>query len=344
MAEQNPEPEPVGSHGTQPGIAVKPGHQRVRILAPSRLHFGLVGMSSESVRAFGGMGVSIWHHFTEVVAERNPAGIAVFGTEPHEELRITKALAELSCDQVAIRVVNRPPRHYGFGSGTSLLLSCLEAAMLIRSGTVARQEIVRASCRGGASGVGLSTYFSGGVVGDWGHRSAVREFTPSGATVQSFVPPPRAFALKWPSTWPLVVAYPSDHLGFSGDEELKFMQANTPIPLQQSALAALSLLFETPASIQARDFAGFRDALRRSTETGFKARELERVEHVARVVKNLREFNTAAATMSSFGPVLAIAAETSRSMSEVLASGAIPSNWVAIKGRAASTGRKIFVY
>jgi beta-ribofuranosylaminobenzene 5'-phosphate synthase len=58
--------------------------------------------------------------------------------------------------------------HAGFGSGTALSLAAIESLHLLNKVSYSESDIVSASGRGGVSGIGIRTYFAGGLWVDAG--------------------------------------------------------------------------------------------------------------------------------------------------------------------------------
>ena len=69
--------------------------------------------------------------------------------------------------------------HVGMGSGTAIRLGVLEGLFCINQRTMSRKELIQESNRGGTSGIGINTYFSGGLVLDLGVQNNDDVFLPS---------------------------------------------------------------------------------------------------------------------------------------------------------------------
>lgn len=87
---------------------------------------------------------------------------------------------------IAYSIQEMPPQHCGLGSKTSLLLSVVKLAFIINDIPVTPEEIVYFSGRGGTSGIGINTFFSGGIITDSGHdEDSPRNFAPSSSRSQN---------------------------------------------------------------------------------------------------------------------------------------------------------------
>jgi beta-ribofuranosylaminobenzene 5'-phosphate synthase len=115
--------------------------------------------------------MAVWHFKTVVEAKlipRSRVEITGLGSELRNFIQSRLQIAGLT--NVALTILESPPTHVGLGSKTSVSLACIEAACL----TLGRQptpiELISMTGRGGTSGIGINTYFSGGVIADDGHR------------------------------------------------------------------------------------------------------------------------------------------------------------------------------
>lgn len=172
---------------------------RVRIAAPSRLHLGLVGLTLESRRAFGGVGLTVWHHQTIVTARRSKIGTEVTGLDGPRRSQAVRLLQGAGVKNVNVEFAGGPPPHHGFGSGTALRLAILEASALAKGLHLTKEELTVLSGRAGASGIGVHAYFHGGVLADFGRlRSGNSQFVPSGSSRVPRQLPKVMFRIAWP--------------------------------------------------------------------------------------------------------------------------------------------------
>jgi beta-ribofuranosylaminobenzene 5'-phosphate synthase len=201
-------------------------------------------------------------------------------------------------------------------------------------------KLIELSGRGGASGIGVNTYFRGGLLGDLGHtRLENAEFVPSGSIHRPDHIPQLAFRITWPDKWKVQIIYPQYFEGLSGKMEREFMVNNTPLSRSECASVAYALLFELPGAVKDLDFDGLRSSLRESRATGLKRREVDRLPTVKGILAALDKDERFAATMSSLGPVVVVISRSSEYPSAI--QNAIPPDWVYVDGQVASTGRKI---
>src|SRR5439155_806045 len=142
------------------------------ILAP-RLRFGSIGVALERPRY--------------VVEVRHAPHGEVDGEVEAELSRIIETLGDDARvpGSIAVRVLERIPRHQGLGSGTQrdLALGCALSRLAGR--TLTASEIAGRLGRGRRSGVGIATFERGGLVVDAG----VVRGAPAGSIESKGVPP-----------------------------------------------------------------------------------------------------------------------------------------------------------
>ncbi len=229
---------------------------RIRLTAPSRLHFGLLAHGPEAPRQFGGVGLMIEQPGLEISAE------------PSTDWRAQGPLADRAL-QVARRVVGRlgepnpnavrqslrlrihraPPEHVGLGTGTQLSLAIARVlAEHWGRPDVSVPTLAEWTDRGRRSGIGLHGFAHGGLIVDGGRG-------PTGGV------PPLLARLEWPEPWSVLVVIPTVPPGLHGPDEAQAFQALPPIPdAVTDRLARLVLLGLLPAVLE-DDLPTFGDAL-----------------------------------------------------------------------------------
>ncbi len=184
------------------------GDKTITIVAPARLHFGLVALTQSSSRAYGGSGLAVWHRKTIVDATKcscSGAGLHIAGIPKQIADRIMTRLQLADIQNVMISVRSSIEPHIGLGAGTSLTLACVEAATRVVGLDLSNEDLQVLSGRGGASGVGVNSYFLGGLVGDGGRAgTGALDFHPSSAS-QSPVVPKVLYRVDWPNQWQVAV-------------------------------------------------------------------------------------------------------------------------------------------
>ena len=209
-----------------------------RISTPSRLHFTLIDMNGQLGRVDGSLGLSI--QYPGVSFEFGPHDQTVVrGGVPDEQELVIKEIAESSkilqvepCIEVVIHQMIPP--HQGLGSGTQIRLAVLCALNHRFALGYALSDLGAMCKRGGTSGIGINAFRSGGLLLDGGHCVSTQKdsFAPSRFATKAGQPP-LLMRADFPATWGIVLFMPSRHQGLSGQAELDFMLANTPIPLDE---------------------------------------------------------------------------------------------------------------
>ena len=138
----------------------------------SRLHLTLLGMHAGQYRMNGGIGFSIKTPHSRLVftkAEKFAVeDLRLRSINLAEQERLSLILDKASIENkfdaaFKVSIEGNMLAHSGFGSGTGITLACLEALHLINGCLIEQDMLIQASGRGGTSGIGIYTYFNGGV-------------------------------------------------------------------------------------------------------------------------------------------------------------------------------------
>lgn len=227
---------------------------RLRILTPSRLHFGLLGWGDHAPRQFGGVGLMTEDPGLEIVVEPSAAWEA---TGPLAErsrevaASVARRLAEEGRPVGPLRIENRrvPEAHVGLGVGTQLSLAVAKAVTEFAGlpGTPV-ETLARLTDRGRRSGIGIHGFAEGGLIVDAGRRRE-RDV------------PTRLVRQEFPNDWSVLIIVPGRGPGLHGPEELNAFRSLPPMPEATTAtLCRLVLLGLMPAVVE-RDLGAFGRAL-----------------------------------------------------------------------------------
>lgn len=252
-----------------------------RISTPSRLHFTLIDMNGELGRVDGSLGLTIEHPGTSF-DYRPSTRTLVRGAEPKDrqvvadEVVASSQLLEVE-PNIEIEIQQMIPSHQGLGSGTQLQLAVLTALNHRFELGHSPQSLAEISNRGGTSGIGINAFHAGGLLLDGGHSVDVQKksFAPS-RFASDAGQPPLLMRFEFPATWGIVLFIPDQHHGLSGQDELEFMLANTPIPLdevQATTHIILMLLFPALKELDLETFGSSVSALQ---DVGWKKRHWQR--------------------------------------------------------------------
>lgn len=297
-----------------PKKTVLPQHQEwVEVSAPSRVHITLSDLGRTTFRAYGGLGFAV---DTPRVQLKLVAGKAaeITGVEldasARNAVRQTAAyLASLAGGKAfSVSVQALPGPHSGLGSKTSLLLGLIAGASELFNLKLSQADIQKISGRGGTSGIGIHSFFEGGVIWDGGHpQEKVPRLIPSSGSSPEVLPPCLA-RLEFPSAWHvcLIKVKGENH---SGERERQIFADQTPIP-HSEVLDVIGLIAHgvLPAFKEV-SLPALAPALRMINETGFKAREVaSQSNNVSKLLQALYAEGLAGG-MSSLGPTIFVIAD-----------------------------------
>jgi beta-ribofuranosylaminobenzene 5'-phosphate synthase len=293
------------------GRLVRPDVE-VSIRIRPRLHLGLISMHEGGPRRNGGIGFSV--QAPEGIVTATPAAVFALADErrrgltPSEvtQLRdmVDQAVAfDTLSSNVAVQIAGALQTHIGMGSGTALRLAVLEALYALNERPQPRGDLVVRSGRGGTSGVGINTYFQGGLILDLGIKSGTPGFLPSSACRPAALPIALP-ALTMPD-WPLCLCVPRNIRPKSQHEEFEFFQRTLPLHPIASFRAAYDALFGIYAAVAERDREAFCKAVASMQRTSWKEAEWrEYGPPLERLRDDLVRIGAECVGMSSLGPML----------------------------------------
>ena len=217
-------------------------HPTVRVIAPSRLHFGMLSFGQSGLPRYGGVGAMIDSPRLEielVAADRLEAhGPDAQRAEELARLAIAHWQLAAGC---RIAIVAAPPPHVGFGTGTQMALA-IAAGLLALHGrpTSDAVELARPMGRAGRSAVGTYGFSMGGLIVEAG-RTDEQQISPL------------ISRMELPGAWRWVLACPTREQGLSGEAERTAFERLPPVPLETTAqLCREVLMGMLPAAQQCR--------------------------------------------------------------------------------------------
>ena len=154
-----------------------------------RIHVGLLDLGHTTHRDHGGAGFCIGGLPVEIEIRRGRSaqilGLAQLDRDGQRDLRaaIGRMRGNSTWPRLTVALRNVLPQHVGLGSKTATILGTLKALDLFLNAQLDCRTLQELSGRGGTSGVGINTFFTGGFVVDCGHPAAKgRKFAPSKPT------------------------------------------------------------------------------------------------------------------------------------------------------------------
>lgn len=283
---------------------------KIYVEASSRIHMGLIDMGRCLPYAYGGIGISLAQPRTlvtaEPAAETSAAGLDRVGTRTAEAIvALLGRLEKFQPSQpIRVTVVETVEQHVGLGSTTALMLSVVEAYLIASRVNLSITERQRLTGRGGASGVGINTFYTGGVVRDCGRAwSQVETFAPSRDSQPLAVPAVQEL-IPFPSEWSIMLLRPKGST-VSGNIETSFFRENTPIPCNEVHLVSEAVDDFIVPALKSQDFEKLRMGTIKLSLSGFKMREIaNQPANVKTLLEKLQSHASIASGMSSFGPTL----------------------------------------
>jgi beta-ribofuranosylaminobenzene 5'-phosphate synthase len=204
---------------------------------------------------------------------------------------------------VRVRIHGDLLTHVGMGSGTAIRLSSLEALLLVNRIELSEKKLVQLSNRGGTSGIGVQTYFHGGMCCDLGVPNRSGSFLPSSKSSACSLP------LKLPRAsmpqWPMGLYIPNGARPKTQEEELEFFEKVAPLRSVDSFEASYHAIMGVYASVIERDYDRFCASVAAMQETAWKS--AERAEYgdvIAHAEKELNAYGVDCLGLSSLGPML----------------------------------------
>lgn len=240
-------------------------------------------MNGEIGRIDGSLGLAIQHPCVSIEFAPHEQTMVRGGTSNDRVL----FLAEIeTCStilgvepniEIAIREVI--PAHQGLGSGTQTRLAILSALSHRFGMNHSPSELGALSARGGTSGIGINAFRLGGLLLDGGHSVGLQKesFAPSHFATKAGQPP-LLMRTDFPSKWGIALFVPDSHQGLSGQDELDFMVANTPIPLAEVQSTAHLILMRLLPSLRELDLATFGSCVSALQDVGWKKRHWSRAD------------------------------------------------------------------
>jgi len=296
---------------------------KIRVGAHSRLHMALIDLNGNLGRIDGGFGVALRKPTIKLeIEESNKTSL-----EPYSELlarTLRKAKKELNYDKdVMVRLVDDYPQHVGLGHETQMMLTVGSAICKLKGIDVSTRDLAWRMGRGGTSGIGVSTFETGGFVVDAGHsfgpNKAKSDFFPS--TYSNAPPPPVIFRCEFPEDWKVILVIPEVSKKLFGETELNIFQRFCPIPAADVERISRIVLFQIIPSVLEKDLDVFGDALSMIRKIGFKKIELDQQHQVVSETIDVIERNDIKAVgLSSMGPTVFAVYPKRRDTSELISS------------------------
>src|SRR3990167_8157 len=288
-------------------------NKELRIIVFPRLHLTLIGMNEHGYRINGGIGFSI--QAPQLFLIIKPSDSFQFIDNRYTQLsqnqreKLAQIIEKVRSQyqfkySISVKISGEMRTHYGFGSETSIRLSCLEALFILNERQYESELIISLSGRGGTSGIGIHTYFEGGAVLDIGRKYDGDPFNPSTyaenrkkvALLLQRVPMPE---------WNIGLCIPLEISPKNEFEEKEFFEKTCPITDTQVHETLYHVIFGLNAAIQEHDKLTFCKALKNIQNCAWKYAERKQYGiKLSELETNLYSSGALAVGMSSLGPSL----------------------------------------
>ena len=293
--------------------------------SPARLHFGLLTVGNSLEYRYGGAGLMIdgpntvveVQHADRLEASGTSSEVALHTIEHWYSKNQTMLATDFAVHQLAelplrIEVLETPPRHSGFGSGTQLALSVITASMKCLGLPIPNaEELAVATGRGQRSAIGSHGFQRGGFLVDRGITGG-----------QQLAP--LDLRIDFPTDWPIVTIVPPDAHGVSGsDEKAAFKNLSPSTPQHRQQMTELLKTTIVPA-VMTQNYNAFAAGI---FEYGHRSgRMFESIQGgpyngpaIERVVNLVQEFGVTATGQSSWGPCVFAVLSAKKQAEELVA-------------------------
>jgi beta-RFAP synthase len=227
----------------------------VGVRAPARLHLGFLDPAGSLGRSWGSLGLVIDGMDTEVAiraAERDAVGTRSdsMAAELERARGYIEALRRHTarCEPIHLELLQAPPGHAGFGSGTQLALAVGRAFMRWHRLEASTADIARWLGRGLRSGVGIAGFDQGGLLVDGG---------PGG----DGVPAPLLARVALPEDWRVLHALDPRRRGLAGDDERHALSVLPSLPRAAAADLCHQVLMRVLPGAATAAFAPFAEGI-----------------------------------------------------------------------------------
>jgi beta-RFAP synthase len=226
----------------------------VEIVAPSRVHFGLLSFGGRTARQYGGAGVMVEPPVLRLritPAERFVALGSLREDVRELALRWTASRGDAELPACQIEIAAAPRHHAGLGVGTQLGLSVaagLNAALAVPPASP--QELARSVGRGLRSAGGTYGFALGGLIAERGKLSG-----------ETLAPLDRRLAV--PAQWRFVLVSPRCGEGLHGQAEREAFGTLPAVEADAAGDLRRELHENLLPAAEAADFAAFSDSVYR---------------------------------------------------------------------------------
>jgi|SRR5579883_2694304 len=286
-----------------------------RVVAPSRLHFGLLHVPGDPAgsggRRYGGVGLMIDRPGVSLRVEAADDW-AASGPSAERALEFARRVVagNGTTDRqqpVRVTVESCPPEHVGLGVGTQLGLAVADAVRHeFRQAPLTAENLARLAGRGERSRIGVQGYRQGGLIVDGGRGPMTAE---GGSTILA--------RERFPHRWRVVLARPTGAARWHGEAERRaFARPRDPgAAVQATEVLCRHVLLGILPAVHEHDFRTFSEAVYEYNRTAGEAFAADQGgtyagPTIAGLITTLRGWGVAGVGQSSWGPTVFAFAES----------------------------------
>lgn len=283
----------------QPPLRLESG-PAVEVVAPCRLHFGLLSFGWPTGRQFGGAGVMVDHPAVRLrvsAADRLEAAGPLADRARDFACRWAESAGLPTEPACRLELLSTAPPHAGLGVGTQLALS-VAAALNAWSGRPqpAPAALALSVGRGQRSAIGTYGFAAGGLIVERG-KLPDEPISPLDCRVPV------------PESWRFVLVQPPLAAGLSGPDEQTAFDRLPPVPEEVTQELQEELDLRMLPAIREADFARFSDSVYRYGRlAGLCFAPVQggpyNGPHLASLVELIRALGVTGVGQSSWGPTL----------------------------------------
>ena len=284
----------------------------MRIAVRPRIHMSLLSMHNGGYRKNGGIGFALEDPKTDISispAKQFSLIDVRHNSLTNAELAVIRRMVDSVRNvegfkwSVSCRLAGAARPHVGLGMGTGVRLAILEGVYRLNGAEPNAELLVRHSGRGGTSGIGIRTYFHGGMVVDLGMPADGQQFLPS-STYQPYTSPPVLAHTDMPA-WAVCLCLPLHLRSRTQEEEREFFRRTTPISETSAYETTYHAVFGVYAAAIEKNLDAFCQAIDRLQTLEWKQKEREQYgTGVEECAAKLKQYGITGVGMSSLGPLL----------------------------------------
>lgn len=265
-------------------------------------------MNNLGYRCNGGVGFSVAEPVAQILLVRadeiEVSDQRVNGLHESELTRLADVVSNISPFPIHIKITGDLPSHRGMGSATAIRLAVIESIFKLAGRPTDERSVVTTSGRGGTSGIGIASYFSGGLIFDAGVAIPGAKFAPSSA-IESERPTPLVLSRLQMPEWRVGICIPNGIPPQTPEQERKFFNSVCPIDNSDVYETLYHVVYGVVASVQEHNFEMFCSAIRRIQQCKWKREEWMLYDSTVRDLEaSIYNSGASAVGMSSLGPGL----------------------------------------